>query len=654
MSRLSKIIIIIVTLLSAIPIGADAFDHSNPRLANYYLRWQITEHEAVALAKWDLLILDMQNQFTSLSALRKIRESNPDIKILAYLTAQEVQTQHSKTTAANPWRQIYDQVNNHDLWLYDRGGKRISFWPGTNMIDVTQTEWQEWLPTFLVENILQDEAWDGVFLDNSFGGVDHLGDTSITDQEWQTAMRQLISGLRARLASDQVIVVNSSSVYADTTQGRLYEGWPQVYGGNWRTNMIDALALREASLYPKTMILNTNTGNQYTPANYKLMRYGLSSALLLDAYFSFDYGDQNHAQTWWYDEYDLYLGKPLGEASNLAGSLNDYGIWRRDFDDGIVLLNSTSQDQRIKLDGEYEKIKGTQDKIVNNGRLVTSIDLPAQDGIIMRRRIDSLADTTFRNGSFARIYTATGELERNGFFAFDKTTVGGLKVAITDLDGDGLRERLVAGDNWIEIYDSSGVLKKKFYPYTERYNQGINFVIGDLNGDGWSEIITGTERGGGPQIRIFNSEGVLINPGFFAYATNFRGGVSVAVADLSGNGQMEVIAGAGYGGGPHVRIFDQKGKLLSPGFMAFASTFRGGVTVAGGDLDGDGRAEIVATPGRGGKAEITVFDERGRQLSNWLVHPGNNNQGLGVAAIDITGNGRAEIITTATDVFTWQ
>ncbi|GAI33319.1 unnamed protein product, partial [marine sediment metagenome] len=95
----------------------------------------------------------------------------------------------------------------------------------------------------------------------------------------------------------------------------------------------------------------------------------------------------------------------------------------------------------------------------------------------------------------------------------------------------------------------------------------MQVAIADLNGDGIKEIVTGAGVGGGPHIRVFNRFGDLINPGFFAYNKKFRGGVNVAVGDLNNDGKEEIVTGAGVGGGPQVRIFDLFGKLLCSGFF---------------------------------------------------------------------------------------
>jgi hypothetical protein len=131
------------------------------------------------------------------------------------------------------------------------------------------------------------------------------------------------------------------------------------------------------------------------------------------------------------------------------------------------------------------------------------------------------------------------------------------------------------GSGKVSVADSKGNVYFDFYPYGNLYRKGINVAVGDLNGDGQAEIITGAGPGGGPHIRIFDSHGKVIGQ-FFAYDKNFRGGVNVAVGDLNGDGQAEIITGAGPGGGPHIRIFDAENREIS-GFFAFSSEYRSGI-----------------------------------------------------------------------------
>src|SRR5262249_58835834 len=58
--------------------------------------------------------------------------------------------------------------------------------------------------------------------------------------------------------------------------------------------------------------------------------------------------------------------------------------------------------------------------------------------------------------------------------------------------------------------------------------------------------------------------------------STFGGGVRVAAADVNGDGFMDIVTGAGPGGGPHVKVYSGKDGSLLRSFYAYEPTFAGG------------------------------------------------------------------------------
>jgi hypothetical protein len=247
---------------------------------------------------------------------------------------------------------------------------------------------------------------------------------------------------------------------------------------------------------------------------------------------------------------------------------------------------------------------------------------------------------------------ATGAVERQ-FLAFDANFFGGVRVAVGDVSGDGHPDLVVAagpsGGPAVKVYDGrTGAVLSSFFAYAADFTGGVNVAVADVTGDGRAEVITGAGGGGGPQVNVFDGRTGAELGAFFAYDPSVRGGVRVAAGDLTGDGKAEIIAGPGFGGGPDVRAF----RLAGPndaraitGFFAFDPSFTGGVYLAAGDVTGDGKAEIVVGAGASGGPHVSVFAADGSRLSSVFPYPSDFQGGVRVGAADLTGDGRAEVIT---------
>jgi hypothetical protein len=198
----------------------------------------------------------------------------------------------------------------------------------------------------------------------------------------------------------------------------------------------------------------------------------------------------------------------------------------------------------------------------------------------------------------------------------------------------------------------------EFFAYSSNFRGGVRSAVGDVDGDGLIDIVTAPGPGGGPHVKIFAANGQE-RYGFMAYDPNFRGGVFVAIGDVDNDQKGEIIVGAGYGGGPHVKVFkiERRGGTYSHreigSWFAYDAGFRGGVRVASGDVDDDGYADIITGAGPGAGPHVKVFSGatlRYREpavLRSFFAYAEAFRGGVYVGASDVNGDAHADIVTGA-------
>ena len=241
---------------------------------------------------------------------------------------------------------------------------------------------------------------------------------------------------------------------------------------------------------------------------------------------------------------------------------------------------------------------------------------------------------------------------------------GEIRVASADVNGDGVvdliagagpgggpRVRVLSGIDFSPIAD--------IFAFEPSFTGGVSVAAGDFNGDGFSEIVVGAGDGGGPRVLIFDGQTQGLIADLFVFEQSFRGGVRVSVGDFNGDGIPDLIAAAGEGGGPRIKVINGanlSGQAVLADFFAFEQTLRNGVYVGAGDVDGDGLADVVAGAGPGGGPRVSVFD-----AATFVANPANDpntartidyfaydmasRDGVRVAVKNADGTGFGDIVT---------
>lgn len=197
----------------------------------------------------------------------------------------------------------------------------------------------------------------------------------------------------------------------------------------------------------------------------------------------------------------------------------------------------------------------------------------------------------------------------------------------------------------VRILDADGNIVTIFTPFSSTSARIGSIASADLGGDGISEILVGSGEDSDATVSVFRQDGSFIGS-FLAYDKGYRGGVNVIACDADGDGTVEIITGAAWNGGPHVRIFDAMGNVKNSGFFAFNEAFRGGVNIACGDITGDGVDDIVVGANAGGGPNIIVFNANGKKVTEVFLGSANDTTGVSISTGDTDGDGVDEIIAS--------
>ena len=253
-------------------------------------------------------------------------------------------------------------------------------------------------------------------------------------------------------------------------------------------------------------------------------------------------------------------------------------------------------------------------------------------------RTFTLTPAAGRTGTATVTLTATNSYGKSASDSFVVTVVRPPRVRLS-------ADAVPAGaDPVVNVRSQEGSVRFSLTPFEASFRGGANVAVGDVTGDAVDDVVVGAGVGGAPRVVVYDGLTGRVVADYFAFDQSFRGGVSVAAGDVTGDWAEDVIAGAGAGGGPHVRVFAAGGSELAS-FFALDHAFTGGVSVAAGDVTGDEVADVVVGAGAGGGPVVRLFDGRtGAFRASYLVGPADDRGGAKAVVRDLKADGSMEVV----------
>ncbi|OWK40496.1 beta strand repeat-containing protein [Fimbriiglobus ruber] len=251
------------------------------------------------------------------------------------------------------------------------------------------------------------------------------------------------------------------------------------------------------------------------------------------------------------------------------------------------------------------------------------------------------------------VFDAATGLEKFAVRAYEASFTGGVRVAVGDVDGDGVEDLITGagptGGAVVNVFSGvDGHLVRSFLAGDATNRGGVSVAAADFDGDGSADIVVGAIQDGRELVQVLRGTDGTVLQQYRPFDAAIEG-VTVAAGDYNGDGTPDVIVGAGVGGAPRVTVLDGASGAVLLNTFVFESTARGGIQLAAGDLDGDGKVEVVAAPGAGGGPRVVAISggspDGGAVLHNFFGYDDSSiRNGVQVSVLDVNQDGHNDIV----------
>jgi hypothetical protein len=391
-----------------------------PRIAAYLIgdprNYEDADYQA-RIAKLDVAILSTwpgwedTHGTTVEEVTKRVKAINPSTKVFLYFLPESL-----RFPVNSAFKELGAKLDAQKWWLYQTGSgptKVLSDFGNDTYIlnltaftptDSTGQRLNQWLPQYVLDTYARSNpSLDGTFTDNVFwkprrdgdwnrdGRVDDQADATI--QKWYREGNRVYLDRLKQLMPDKLHIANiadwgkSEAVLTEYDQllpGGIMEGIiGKTYSAETQKGWAGLLAHYRKSMAalaaPKLGIFH-----QFgSPSDFQGFRYGFATALLDDGYYAFTDDADGYSGVQWFDEFDVKLGRA---SSTPPSAPWQEGVWRRDFEHGIALVNPKGNGTvEVTLERDFRKVAGTEERAVNNGQAVRKVTLRDRDGIILLR-----------------------------------------------------------------------------------------------------------------------------------------------------------------------------------------------------------------------------------------------------------------------------
>jgi hypothetical protein len=255
-------------------------------------------------------------------------------------------------------------------------------------------------------------------------------------------------------------------------------------------------------------------------------------------------------------------------------------------------------------------------------------------------------------GSGLYIYDRQTNLQTAVLYPLGTSFSGGFTVNRGDVNGDGVSDIVFSGRNTglVQALDGNDFsLLGSVSPFGNTARFPMSIAVGDVNGDGKGDIIAAPAGIGMPPHVVAISGKDFRKPLFsqFAYSSQFRGGVSVAAGEVNGDGVADIITAPLVGAPPHIVTFSGSTGRVLQSYYAYSQQYMGGTAITAADLDNDGYAEII-TGASAAAPHIVVVDSRTQKVkASFYAFEPTFAGGLRVSSVqDTNGDGVDDILVT--------